>query len=809
MIESSPSNNSDENSGTTQSTSPQHAELLGRVPITRARPQLSCTPCRQGKLKCNREHPVCDQCEKRSRHDACLYIPPPVKNRQVQNMRGRIRNLENLVVNLINQKAQEPDSNDATSLGEANAPTRVAQNEGSKVDKNNNNDGPNIEALGRLRINNVGSEYVGAGHWSSLLKEIEEVKDSLDDDEVFDETNDEEWDHFNARSTVTFGIPKPVSKAILLNEMPPKDEVDRLLPLWFNSADPLLFIIHAPTFQEEYKQFWKDPSNTPVMWIALLYSIMALGIIVGPRNPGMSAHSTVYDSSGSLFDKNDRMSSAVNKFQQLASSAMVLADIAKSQPYTLETMMTYGECEFLRRDDHHSKIFLLNGVMLRVALRMGYHRDPSNFPGVSPFQGEMRRRLWHVLNMMDTLISFAIGLPTLIRGIESDVRPARNLYDSDFSPDMTELPKERPTTELTPALYSIAKSRVCAVFAEAAELSQKVISPRHSHIMALNKRLGEARALIPEIMRVRPLEDCITDSPVLIMSRFNIEMLYQKTRVVLHRNYLTAGQTDLKFAESREICLDAALSILGYQKIIFEACQPGGQLNKVWWYMSSLNTYDFLLAAMILCLDLNFLAATDPSSPRILELFGILKRTHGIWANHPQRFKEAARGAEVLQRMLKKCSAQINPQSNKLGTALSSNDHDERPSQTNDNHSHSQADFTHLPTASTDGNLPDVVPPPIWGASWSTNTDMHQVDILDIPSEIDWISFDSTLQGQTHMLPQANWASPPQPNLASLDSWIDLSQGFGVGANTMPDLTNPLNIFNPTAYVPAYDQLNF
>lgn len=318
--------------------------------------------------------------------------------------------------------------------------------------------------------------------------------------------------------------------------------------------------------------------------------------------------------------------------------------------------MIYGECEFLRRDDHHAKIWLMNGIALRVAMRMGYHRDPSNFSGISPFQGEMRRRVWHILNMMDVLISFAIGLPPLIRRLESDVRAPRNLYDFDFCSTDKKLPKERPVTEITPALYLIAKSRVAVIFAEAAELSQRVVAPKHSQIMTLDKRLEEAYALVPEGLRVRPMEDCITESAVMIMSRFNIELMYQKARIVLHRNFLTAGQSDPRYAESRKTCINAALDILRHQNVIFHACEPGGQLNKVWWYMSSLNTYDFLIAAMIICLEVNHLQTAEKTSPRIPELLAVLENTHGIWANHPNRFRESVRGAEVLKAMLKKCS---------------------------------------------------------------------------------------------------------------------------------------------------------
>ena len=68
----------------------------------RARQQLSCTACRAGKLKCNRQHP-CDQCCKRAKEDGCLYLPPPAKKKQSKNTKDRIAQLEGLVVQLMNR----------------------------------------------------------------------------------------------------------------------------------------------------------------------------------------------------------------------------------------------------------------------------------------------------------------------------------------------------------------------------------------------------------------------------------------------------------------------------------------------------------------------------------------------------------------------------------------------------------------------------------------------------------------------------------------------------------------------------------
>jgi hypothetical protein len=128
-------------------------------------------------------------------------------------------------VNLIQQKEQEGAS-DSTGqvLGDIRDSTTI-----------NATEEPIPDTFGQLHISNSGNEtnYVGAGHWSSILKELEEVKNNLEEDDV-DETQEEEWDDAAARSSVTFGMPKRFTKAQLIEQMPPKDEVDRLLPLWFN-----------------------------------------------------------------------------------------------------------------------------------------------------------------------------------------------------------------------------------------------------------------------------------------------------------------------------------------------------------------------------------------------------------------------------------------------------------------------------------------------------------------------------------------------------------------------------------------------
>ena len=639
----------------------------------------------------------------------CGYPPPPTPNRQRQDMRGRIRKLENIVVGLINEKTDQQAPREHEEAAD---------------------DTVNVDSFGQLRIGNTGHEksYVGAGHWSTLLKEISEVKYTLDNDEPDNEPEAEEWDESRQRSNLSFGNARPTTRAALLDALPPRDEVDRLVAAWFKSGDPLLYLFHVPSFQTEYKHFWADSQSAPVMWIALLYATMALGVLYGPKH----AHNGL---EGARLQITQANSTPIDAYQMHAASALALADITRPQPYTIEVLTVYMQIEFLRSQENHVKLWFALAVLVRVALRMGYHRDPRHFAGMSPFQGEMRRRVWHFLHMMDSLMSFSIGLPSMLRCVESDTRLPRNLHDADIAPAMAELPPQRPPDETTSSTYVIAKSRICVVFDHAAEQSQHVVSPQYADLVALDARLSEAVDQIPPGMRVRPLDDCIADPSVLTMCRFNVDLLAQKTRIVLHRNYLTAGQSNAKYAGSRSACVEAAMRILQHEKVIFHACQPGGQLYDYWWYIVSVTSHDFLLAALVVSIELNYLRTAGLEPDRAAAMLALLSTTYQIWLSLPQRYSDSNRGAKIVREMLKQWSAPTAA----TGTARTAFGHDANVS--------ADAPPASPPPPQGAGNAREA--PSMWQA-WSTDAEAPSFELAGLEQDIDWVGRPRRLPGTAY-----------------------------------------------------------
>jgi hypothetical protein len=196
------------------------------------------------------------------------------------------------------------------------------------------------------------------------------------------------------------GRPSSFTKETLLKSLPSRPVADNLIWHWFNSADPSLPSVHRPSFLEMYDRLWKAPSEVPTMWLSLLFSILGLG----SRNAAYSQQNV----------PNEEMIAKLGSadyYQDLAAAALTLADYTKPKTWTVEALMAHASCEYMKQDDSQLQLWLLMAVVLRVALRMGYHRDASHFPELSPFEGEMRRRMWNLVYVFDVLQSYQLGLP--------------------------------------------------------------------------------------------------------------------------------------------------------------------------------------------------------------------------------------------------------------------------------------------------------------------------------------------------------------------------------------------------------------
>lgn len=370
----------------------------------------------------------------------------------------------------------------------------------------------------------------------------------------------------------------------------------------------------------QYKQFWESPQNASFGWLALLFSILAMSTILR-RNPQVRA------------DTSQLMPST--KFlQHMTAQCLVSSGYATATEHALEALLLYLQGRFMTQTSSNAQLWLELGTVIRLALRMGYHRDPNEMTNVPKFDGEMRRRVWLHIFQIDALVSFQMGLPSMIPTEYCDTQVPRNLYDTDLYVGMEKLPPSRPFAEVTPILYGIVKSGIMRVFKKIVAHTQSLATPGYDEILALHHEMNEVYGRTPDILRRRDVGESFMDSSDIILERCTLELLFLKGIVVLHRRYIRHEPQNPTFEPSRRFCLEAALEILARQADIYQATLPGGRLHEDQWMVTALTVHDFLLAAMVVCLDLSVRMETlqEDNQNFASETVHALQISQQIWA---------------------------------------------------------------------------------------------------------------------------------------------------------------------------------
>jgi hypothetical protein len=401
--------------------------------------------------------------------------------------------------------------------------------------------------------------------------------------------------------------------------------------------------LHIPTFQREYDRFWNNPYSMSFTWIALLYDILALSVS-WYRRCEQALPSEMLDPM-----------IAWDIFRKRAAQCLVQANYLTPGRYKCEALFMHAICEFYRSQDAQVGVSYLLTMTIRLAMRMGYHRDARHYPTLSALDGEMRRRLWALLCQLDILISFQVGLPRTIQPWQFDTELPSNLHDTEFDEDTVQLPQGRSDEgEVTACTYGRAKSRIMTVFGQAVDLAYSRETAPYDEILAIDRRLEEAHNLLPTTFRIQPIAQCIALPTSLVMRRYSLELLYQKSRVVLHRRYM--AEPGNKYAYSRSVCLTAARETLRHHADIWNESLPGGQLYAERFFVNSFQTTDFVLSAMILCLELSQDnergGASRLGAQERTDLISLLETTHRIFKEARRRSVDTQRAFAALTIML-------------------------------------------------------------------------------------------------------------------------------------------------------------
>ncbi|KAL1970101.1 hypothetical protein VTN77DRAFT_6506 [Rasamsonia byssochlamydoides] len=299
----------------TAASSPSHdaaaAPAKTNPPRIRRRNRMitSCLECRRRKLKCDRLHP-CTNCSKVKRD--CVFLAPSLdsaarlKLTELKERMGSLeRSLEEEVAARHSQRpAKEEPLSDAAAEpvsipdDEKNLePTRMATQDAVYEDEADEDLVDLGFQFGKMRM----TDRVG-GFFRPRL--ADEISTSLDDDDGADRNHSDALassglQEFSSRGTsVSFLDPGPTFIAprsdmifgssnqdhTLLDFLPTKAAADKLMQQYWDAVHPVARIVHRPSFEKRYEQFWEDitqgiepkPSLQAVVFAALFTAVVSM-----------------------------------------------------------------------------------------------------------------------------------------------------------------------------------------------------------------------------------------------------------------------------------------------------------------------------------------------------------------------------------------------------------------------------------------------------------------------------------------------------------------------------------------------------
>ncbi|KAM0244510.1 hypothetical protein ACHAP5_006191 [Fusarium lateritium] len=287
---------------------------------------------------------------------------------------------------------------------------------------------------GKLVVKNGGYKFLDSYIWgtihdnvgSALLLEMQHIIDQETSDEEVCQPCDSPVPH----EDVDLLLAK-TSALRLEDDVPLPFQILRLWQVFLERVNPLSKIIHTPTTEQLIINAMANHCSITDKSRALLFAIYLVSVISLSNDEALATLNLSKDEAIQRFTKG--LKTALNKINFLRNYDMVV----------LQTLVLY--LISLRGRSNHDAVWILSGVVIRIAHKMGVHRDGETL-GLTPFETEIRRRVWWQIIVIDAMYAVTSGLKPGLVPSGCNTKIPQNVNDTDFSADsITIKPREGPT----------------------------------------------------------------------------------------------------------------------------------------------------------------------------------------------------------------------------------------------------------------------------------------------------------------------------------------------------------------------------
>ncbi|ODA76218.1 hypothetical protein RJ55_08063 [Drechmeria coniospora] len=389
----------------------------------------SCVLCQQRKVRCDKRKP-CSNCVKSGAE--CRVIPPAPPRRRRRRIQEKelIERLQRYETILTEHGIHfDPIGHDLPSDLPPMDDVDELEDEFESLKAS-----PDVAGTSRSAASRKERPRRSCLSLHKEFRASEQLLRDSSDDEVDGSTLHRAFDNMFGNQGgfpfVTDGRVESVTDA-----HPSTIQIFQLWQLYIDNVNSLLKITHVPTVQGQIVDATSCLHRMPKNIEALMFAIYSMAVT-------SLDDAEVLERFGEL--KRDLLGRYFSALQQALLNAGFLRndDFTSLQAYTLYLLALRWYV-----DPRH--VFCLIGIAVRIAQRMGLHRDPAGF-GLSPFEMEQRRRLWWTIVGYDRRIGEITGSTVTALSGGGDCKMPLNVNDADLHVEGTDspLPHSGPTEML-------------------------------------------------------------------------------------------------------------------------------------------------------------------------------------------------------------------------------------------------------------------------------------------------------------------------------------------------------------------------
>ncbi|KAE8442920.1 hypothetical protein EG329_002524 [Mollisiaceae sp. DMI_Dod_QoI] len=264
--------------------------------------------------------------------------------------------------------------------------------------------------------------------WRAINSGFRGTRDSEYDSDEFEETTIQgAWDKmYDNNDHILFGSGMEPKNLTLLH--PDPVHIFRLWHVYLDNVNPLFKITHSPTVQQQIIEASSNLGDVTPAFEALMFAIYCSATL------SMTEEECV-----SIFGE-DR-DTLILRYRNGCQQALINASFLRTSDLQVLTALFLYLLSIRQNIDPRSLSTMI-GMAVRIAQRMGLHSE-AHHKEFSPFDAEMRRRVWWQIVLFDSRIGEMAGSNDSTLNPVWDCNVPSNVSDSDLYPHLKEPPTSR------------------------------------------------------------------------------------------------------------------------------------------------------------------------------------------------------------------------------------------------------------------------------------------------------------------------------------------------------------------------------